>query len=239
MVSSGCVNKILQKGDDSISVKSSETEIIAPGAEPATSGDISTQQLAATTETQMAISVTEVPVVTQNFSVKEVNPEPYVTQNPYPLQYRTHLNTSTDNFNRNVRIPQFTKSYVLRYNSTAVRVNVPKGPMIIDLTFNPQWKTPDQTSSEGPSSFVYSTAVVTVYSEDAGEIVGKDGYGGEFSSDLEKQIVIYGNGIFIVTLEGNTIDIKMAITTGEGLVVTPTATEAGYNEDLGDYGHVQ
>jgi len=178
--------------------------------------------------------------------VDEVDPEPYVTPDPYKLPYRDHGNWTTGEPDRIPRIPQFTKSYFLRSNSTAVRVNVTKGPLVIDLTFRPQWTDPDHTGigstvdEEGNvtpgtsvNSFVYSTAVVTVYSEGSRAIVEQDGYGKEFSVDTEKKITLYHEGSYVITLTGNFIDVNMAIITGSALepVTTgPTSENNDWNE---------
>ena len=77
--------------------------------------------------------------------VDEINPDPYVTFDPYRLPYRDLRNRSSDEPLRVVRIPQFMKKIVLRSNSTAFSVTVPQAPLVIDLTFSPLFESPDLT----------------------------------------------------------------------------------------------
>ncbi len=186
---------------------------------------------------QSAQGVTPPPAPT--LSVHEVSPDPYVTQDPYRLPYRDHGNWSTGEPVRAKKYPRFTKSYVLRSNSTAVRVNVTEAPLVIDLTFSPQFTNPDHTgigggtnedgsvrSGTSTNSFVYSTAVVTVHNEGSRSIVEQGGFGQGFNMDLEQKITIYREGKYVVTLTGNLIDVKMAITTGAGADKPPVSQAA-------------
>ena len=158
-----------------------------------------------------------VPATTlETISVKEVNPDPYITPDPYRLAYRNLSNRYTDsNLVPNdlaPRIPQFTRNIVLRSNSTAFQVNVTKGPLIIDMKYSPLFANPDKTSLEGTNSFVYSNAEVTVFSN--GLPVARDGYNGVYSIETEKKITIYSTGSYVITITGNFIDVTMAIITG-------------------------
>lgn len=149
-----------------------------------------------------------------NLDVADVDPYPYITPDPYRLPYRDHGNWTTGEVNRVPKIPQFTKEIILRSNSTAFRVNVTKGPLVVNLTFSPQFIDPDHTSLDGTNSFVSSNAEVTVYDAITHITVGKEGYNGIYSSDADKKITIYRDGSFIITLTGNFIDVKLAISTG-------------------------
>lgn len=167
-------------------------------------------------------------------TVDEVSPAPYITPDPYRLPYRDHGKWSTAEPVRSVKYPQFIKTYILRSNSTAVRVNVTQAPLVINLTYSPQWDNPDHTnigsaiSDDGSentgvkmNSFVYSTAVVTVYNEGSCSIVEQDGYGKGYATDLARKITIYREGTYVITLSGDFINVNMAITTGAGAEKPP------------------
>ncbi|MDP3564310.1 MAG: hypothetical protein Q8R70_07440 [Methanoregula sp.] len=203
----GCVNKILPKegGVQEMSgalIGLNPLNTSAPSLNPSSHGSL-----------PVATPV-GVPAPILTVSVNEVSPEPYITTDPYRLPYRDHGNWSTGEPIRVPKIPQFTKSYVLRSNSTAVRVNVTQAPLVIDLTFNPQWENPDHSRISGSSSFVYSTALVTVHPEGSQAIVEQNGYGKEYSTDKEKKITLYRVGTYIITLSGDFINVNLAITTG-------------------------
>jgi hypothetical protein len=166
----------------------------------------------------------------ENFRVEEVDPIVYITPDPYRLPYREHGSWTTREPDRVPKIPQFTKKIILRSNSTAFRVNVTKGPLVIDLTYCPLHPNPDNTHAGSKkseetgdtedygvstNSFVFSNAEITVIDEIAGGApVAKEGYNGIYSSDLYKQITVYREGSFVITLTGNFIDVDMAIITG-------------------------
>jgi len=178
----------------------------------------------------VAAVMTPAPSPAQTLAVDVVSPDPYVTTDPYRLPYRDHGNWSTVDAVRIKKIPQYSKSFVLRSNATAVRVNAPKAPLVIDLTFSPQWDNPDQTSGAS-GSFVYSKALVTVHMENSTAIVEQEGYGSGYSTDKEKKITLYREGIFVITLSGDFIDVKMEITTGDG-ATKPLAIPASLTPDI-------
>jgi hypothetical protein len=185
------------------------------------------------TITPTVVTPTPLPV----FHVDEVNPQPYITPDPYRLPYRDFSNRTGNASDTSVRIPQFTRNLVLRSNSTAFRVNVIQAPFIIDLTFSPLFDNPDQTGDSGSSypsddeessdessdggsgelsgekSFVYSNAEIIIINTFTNETVATEGYGGIYSSDTEKTIRIYQEGPYIVALTGNFIDVNLKITT--------------------------
>lgn len=186
--------------------------------------------------------------------VDEINPDPYVTSDPYRLPYRDLRNLSSSEPLRVVRIPQFMKKIVLRSNSTAFSVTVPQAPLVIDLTFSPLFESPDLTGpgltvdtsrkypphkGEGESgeeeeeehrvlsgafAFVYPQAEITVIDDITNETVAREGYGGIYSSDKNKKITLYHDGSYIVTLKGDFIDTDLKITTGSAVVRTPVVT---------------
>lgn len=218
-LSSGCINMLLSK-DPSLE----QTGDAGSSSLMTNPVESSVSQGLVTSTPSSVVSRTAVPAV-----VDEVSPHPYVTPDPYRLPYRDHGNWTTGEPVRVLKNPEFSKKYVLRSNSTAVRVNVSQAPLVIDLTFNPQWTSPDHTGigggvaedgsvSTGTSvnSFVYSKAVVTVHHEGSSAVVEQDGFGDGFSTALEKKITIYREGTYVILLTGDFMDISMAITTGAG-----------------------
>jgi hypothetical protein len=234
--SSGCVKNILNNTSGK-----TETQLVSPAPTaidtPSSSGTVLPGKSPATPP---IVVVTTPPGYIE---VDQVDPGPYVTPDPYKLPYRDHGTWSTGEPDRATRIPQFTKSYVLRTDPTAIRVNVTEAPLVIDLTFRPRWADPDHTGTGSTAnedgsvttgtsvnSFVYSTAVVTVYSENSHAIVEQDGYGKEFSVDLEKKITLYQEGSYIITLTGDFMDVNMAIITGSALTPVIAAPTSGTND---------
>jgi len=171
------------------------------------------------------------------FRVDEVDPYPYITPDPYRLPYRNFSNQTGNATDRSVKIPQFSRTIILRSNATAFWVNVTKGPFVIDLTFSPLFDIPDQTGDTGSSypsdddedseessgessgklsgskSYVYSNAEILVINAYTNETTAAEGYGGIYSSDIEKTIKIYKESPYIVALKGNFIDVDIKITT--------------------------
>lgn len=187
-----------------------------------------------TTESPNTLLHLATPAPAPSLAVDEVSPAPYLTPDPYRLPYRDHGTWSTAEPVRAVKYPQFIKTYILRSNSTAVRVNVTQAPLVINLTYSPQWDNPDHTSVSSSvnedgsvrpgvsvNSFVYPTAVVSVYNEGSRSVIEQDGYGKGYSTDLAKKITIYREGTYIITLSGDFINVNMAITTGAGAEKPP------------------
>jgi hypothetical protein len=85
--------------------------------------------------------------------------------------------------------------------------------------------------SVSTNSFVFSHADVRVFDKNTGGApVEEEGYGGVYSSDLHKQIIIYREGPYIITISGNYIDVTMAIITGSAQVPATTAPDSVSND---------
>jgi hypothetical protein len=119
-------------------------------------------------------------------------------------------------------------------------VNVIEGPLYLVYTVNPQndcLRNPDSCrgSLDKPVQRPYLT--ITVRDNETGEILAEDGYGREYSSDTgdysisitsdsedgestttqepgPRRIVIFREGTFHITMEGNYLDIDLSIITG-------------------------
>ncbi len=177
-----------------------------------------------------AAVLTPAPSPAQTLAVDVVSPDPYVTKDPYRLPYRDHGNWSTVDAVRVEKIPQYSKSFILRSNATAVRMNAPEAPVVIDLTFSPKWDNPDQTK-QASGSFVHSKALVTVHPDNSSAVLEQDGYGCGYSTETKKKITLYREGIFIITLSGDFIDVKMDVTSGEG-ATKPLTIPASLTPDI-------
>lgn len=221
VASSGCIKttqSLLNSGNTDI-----EDETIG-GYDPAFSDNTRIPDVQVTPDASQTITPTG------TFVVDEVSAYPYMTPDPYRLPYREMPNFSAQKPLRVTKIPQYEKSFVLRSNSTAVRFNATDVPIVIDMTFKPLWDNPDHTGgtrgesddegvqSTGVSvnSFVFPSAVISVYPEGSTAAVAREGFGKEYSADSEKSMTLYREGSYVITLYGEFIDIELDITMGEG-----------------------
>jgi len=226
VATAGCV-RYFSGGDKGTQVVSSESSLTETLSTPGNDPSRSSPEVALPAETSTPIG---------HIKVEEVDPNPYITPDPYRLPYRSHGNWTTGEPIRVSRIPQFTKNIVLRSNSTAFQLNVTEGPLVIDLTYKPVFSDPDRTSMGNvnsgddensevvTNSFVYSNAEVSVIDEISGKTVAKDGYNGVYSIDTDKKITIYSEGSYVIAISGNFIDVDMAIITGSAPVGTTVPT---------------
>jgi len=203
------------------------------------------------TETSDVTSLTPTPVPVPEITpakseiVQEVTP--FTTPNPYPIIHGARIN-STPQYAFQYRQPEFTKSYTLTGNSYGLLVNVVQGPLYIKYTVNPKYDCLDSPDScrgtvFAPVNRPYMT--ITVRDNQTQQIVAKDGYGREYSSDKgeysagssdgssevsssydntdkgnyanvpsPRYIPVYKEGQFQITIEGNYLDVDVAIITG-------------------------
>jgi hypothetical protein len=167
---------------------------------------------------------------------------PIVTPDPYPVLHGTRIN-DTALYSRLDRISEFDKTYILRGNATGLLVNVVEGPLYIVFEVKPMFDCLASPSScrgnmENPVQRPYMT--ITVRDNTTHEIIAKDGYAREFSSDTgsyqitveseegsststpgPRYIIIYKEGTFHITLEGNYLDVSLRVATG----ASPTTQE--------------
>jgi len=171
--------------------------------------------------------------------VQEVTP--FTTPNPYPIIHGARIN-STPQYAFQYRQPEFTKSYTLTGNSYGLLVNVVQGPLYIRYTVEPKYdclKDPDSCRGTVlvPVNRPYMT--ITVRDNQTQQIVAQNGYGREYSSDIghytisttvesedateagtytsepgPRYIPVYKEGQFQITIEGNYLDVDVAIITG-------------------------
>lgn len=149
---------------------------------------------------------------------------PEMTPNPYPVQHAMQIN-ETPLTSHYMRYGEAKRTYILRGNSTGLVVNatVLKGPLWISFTIKPLYdciKDPDscrgkKLNSESPQSISLPYFTLTVRNNQTREIVAEDGYGGIYSSQKDNRtIMIYREGLYHLTLTGNSVDVTLAVATG-------------------------
>ena len=100
--------------------------------------------------------------------------------------------------------PIFQTSFSPGYSSEGIRVDVKKGPLLVNYQVSPRNIDPR-----------ISFFVITIRNLQSNQIVAQDGYGEPFTSTPEKQIIIYGEGPYHVNLYGNQVDVNVAVYTGD------------------------
>ncbi|WP_292368029.1 hypothetical protein [Methanoregula sp. UBA64] len=157
-----------------------------------------TESVGTDMQTMVPTTPTPVPVprITPENSkiVQEV--APILTPNPYEIQHAPRIN-ATPQYAFLYRQPEFTKTYTLTGNAYGLLVNVVQGPLYIKYTINPKYDClSDPDSCRGtvlvPVNRPYMT--ITVRDNQTGQIVARDGYGREFSSDTGKNTGYGGDG---------------------------------------------
>jgi hypothetical protein len=160
---------------------------------------------------------------------------PVLPPDPYPVQHGTQIN-ETPPTSHNVRNAEFTRTYVLRGNSTGLVVNatVLEGPLRISFNVEPLYdciEDPASCRGEAAKSISRPYFTLTVRDNQTREIVAEDGYGREYSAEKENRTInIYSEGRYHLTLTGNSVDIILSVATGNALPVSdaqsPTAGPA-------------
>lgn len=165
------------------------------------------------------------PILQQTVSVTVPTPDfvsdasPILPPDPYPVQHAMRIN-ETLLTNRYARYIEFSRTYVLRGNSTGLFVNasVLERPLWISFTVNPLYDcldNPESCRGEPGTSISRPFFTLTVRDNQTHEIVAEDGYGREYSSAKDSRtIFIYREGRYHLTLTGNSVDVTLAVATG-------------------------
>jgi hypothetical protein len=225
--SSGCVGKLLAGNSDPEIAGFDE-----PDLDPASSGIMSGASPEDMAGLSSSVPVAEITPVKSEI-VTEV--APVVTPDPYPILHGRRIN-ETRQYRFLDRQPEFTKSYTFRGNATGLLINVAQGPLYIVYTVKPQNDCMANRGScrgdlEKPVQRPYLT--ITVRDNQTQEILAEDGYGGvyswntgnyevtieseegSFNSETSpRHIILYREGQFHITMEGNYLDIDLSIITG-------------------------
>jgi len=182
-----------------------------------------------------------VPQLTPVKSDVVVEVTPFTTPNPYPIIHGVRIN-STPQYAFLYRQPEFTKTYTLSGNAVGLLVNVAQGPLYIRYIVKPKYdclKDPDSCRGTVlvPVNRPYLT--ITVRDNQTQQIIAKDGYAREYSSDTgnyhitmtvesedpteagsyesepgPRYIPVYKEGQFQITMEGNYLDVTLSVITG-------------------------
>jgi hypothetical protein len=102
--------------------------------------------------------------------------------------------------------PLFQATFSPKYYSQAIKVNVMKGPLLVNYRTVPLQYDPR-----------VSFLVITIRDMGSGEIVAQDGYGEPFTSTPEKQMIVYGDGVYHINVYGNQVDVTVSVYTGDSL----------------------
>jgi|WetSurMetagenome_2_1015567.scaffolds.fasta_scaffold55301_2 hypothetical protein len=100
--------------------------------------------------------------------------------------------------------PVFHTSFSPRFSSQGIRVDVMKGPLLVNYQAYARQSDPR-----------ISFLVITIRDLETGAVVTQDGYGEPFSSTREKQIIVYGDGPFHINIYGNQMDVDVDVYTGD------------------------
>ncbi|GEM_PF-2072943 len=102
------------------------------------------------------------------------------------------------------RTPLYKLHFSPIYNATAVLVDVKHGPLVIHSIVSAKHSSPR-----------ISFLVITVRDIMDNTIVTEEGYGGIYTIDPDKQIVIYREGSYHINFYGNQVDADISIVTGD------------------------
>ncbi|GAB6286635.1 MAG: hypothetical protein STSR0009_28370 [Methanoregula sp.] len=235
--SSGCI-KALQKSPESAQSVDASSQI--------TAGNAITSALPRAPPDP----VQQIPIAEMTPLKSEVVTEvaPILPENPYPILHGVRVN-ATPEYSFLNRIPDFKKTYTLRGNATGLLVNVVEGPLYIVFKVKPEYDClANPESCRGTLTVPVNRPFMTITVRDnqTHEIIAKDGYAREYSSDnghyqievISKKgtttstpgpryIPIYQEGAFHITVEGNYLDVEISIITGASPDPLKITTNAG------------
>jgi hypothetical protein len=216
--SCGCVRLMQQQSGDGVAPASPTETTAAPasGSAGATPGPGTTT------------AVRPSPTATPGPDLQVYSAAPDVTPDLYPVQHGTRIN-QTGLMPRYVT-PLVTRTYALGGAPVGLGVNVTNGPFLIYFTINPKvdcLSDPDSCRGTLGATVNRPYCTITVTDNQTHNVVAKDGYAREFSSNrTDRSITIYGAGQYLITLEGNYLDITLSLASGDPTPV-PTAAPAG------------
>ena len=102
---------------------------------------------------------------------------------------------------------------LLNYTALSYNVEVPKGPLYICFKVYPDIEYSWDSDDDRPDAY-FTYMYMNVYDLDTGELVADEGYLKQYSSDTEKEIMIYRDGDFRIDIYGRKVTIDFAISTG-------------------------
>ncbi|MDH7593612.1 MAG: hypothetical protein QHG99_04555 [Methanomicrobiales archaeon] len=104
--------------------------------------------------------------------------------------------------------PVYKKSFNMRFTSIGLMIEAVESPVVIDMLVTPK--------SENPND---AFLIATVRDPFTMTTIEENGYGRQYSSRRDKQIVLYRYGRYHLTLYGNLVDANIAIYIGDASVI--------------------
>jgi hypothetical protein len=194
------------------------------------------------------ISVSSPRPITTSTIISETKVNPVDVVDPiYPDDYyRTVRNLSEKNGEMaqaplrssfNSRTPVYHLKYSPQFNATAIKVNVTRGPLVINFKAIPKINDPRISFAVITVRELPSKAVVA--EEQIDNFPKPDDLTLKENSKNEKQIEIFKEGLYHINVYGNQIDVDVKVFTGESPITKPgtisgtTFTQPSEEYDLG------
>lgn len=118
------------------------------------------------------------------------------------------LQNSTADVKAKNSTPVYKKSYSMRYGSAGLLIEAVESPIVIDIIVTPKSENPND-------AFLIATVRDTLTMK----VIEENGYGRQYNTRRDKQIVLYKNGRYHLTLYGNLVDATLAIYIGDTSVI--------------------
>ncbi len=204
--STGCIKLVQKNHEQSANPQNSDN--------PSTS---STQ-----TSANSPPSITMSPVISET----EVNPVDVADPILPDDYYRTVRNLSEKNgegsqaplrSSLNSRTPVYHLKYSPQFNATAIKVNVTRGPLVINFKAIPKINDPRISFAVITIRELPSKAVVA--EEQIDNFPKTDDLSLKENSKNEKQIEIFKEGLYHINVYGNQIDVDVTVFTGDSLTI--------------------
>lgn len=125
----------------------------------------------------------------------------------------------------NLRVPLYSLHYSLRYNASAVEVNVTRGPLVINFRAVPDLNEPRisfarMTVRDLPSRRIVAEEHIDHFPmTDSGE---EDSAGSLGEVNNLRQVVLFREGRYHITMYGNQAEVDLTIYTGDSPLLTST-----------------
>jgi hypothetical protein len=121
------------------------------------------------------------------------------------------------------RIPIYTLDFSPIYCATAIEVNVTQGPLVIIFKATPNFDNPqisfaDVTVRALPSKEIVANERIDHYLQPLDTANTTMGGPTEYGAPDEKQIVVYKDGLYHITVDGNQIAVDISVYTGDSPV---------------------
>jgi hypothetical protein len=157
--------------------------------------------------------------------VKDANPiPPSNALNITPLRNITmndpSMQVSEDYPNREI----YRGTYDLKFSNAALLANISKAPFIVDFHVEP--------GCDNPNDCFFR---LTIRDNKTMKIVGEEGYGMLYSTEVDKRMIVREPGVYHLNLYGNRIKVTISLRTGTGDIwytTVPTPAQVVNEEEL-------